>query len=88
MLSHQLKSLTDLRHNPLLISRLAVSDGPVYILNRSRPAGVFISAEQYERMLDTIEDLLDGVEIRKIEKTPKNKRNWTPHKQLMQELGL
>ena len=88
MLSLQLKSLTDLRNNPLLISQLAASEGPVYILNRSRPAGVFISAEQYEQMVDIIEDFVDGAEMQKYEKTIKNKKDWITHGQLMKQLGL
>lgn len=71
MLSTQLKSITDLRANPLLISQMASDTGPVYILNRNKPVSILMGVEEYENMLDLLSDAKDAVEIKESKKTSK-----------------
>ena len=71
MLSTQLKSLTDLRSNPLLVSQLARDEGPVYILNRNKPVSVMLDVAEYEDLLDKLQDAIDVLEIRAMKKTAK-----------------
>lgn len=87
MLSSQLKSLTDLRSNPLLVAQLAADEGPVYILNRNKPIGVLIDIKEYEELLDKYEDAIDALEIIELKKTAK-KSDFTPLEQVEKELGL
>lgn len=68
MLSNQLRSITDLRSNPLLVSKLASDEGPVYILNRNKPVSVMMDVGEYEEFLDRLQDAEDVVEIKKLKK--------------------
>ncbi len=72
MLSSQLKSLTDLRSNPLLVSQLAKDEGPVYILNRNKPISVILDVAEYEELLDRLQDALDVLEIKELKKAVKS----------------
>ncbi|OGC97648.1 hypothetical protein A2634_02925 [Candidatus Amesbacteria bacterium RIFCSPHIGHO2_01_FULL_48_32] len=71
MLSTQLKSLTDLRSNPLLIAQLARDEGPVYILNRNKLVSVMLDVTQYEELVDKLQDAIDVLEIREMKKNAK-----------------
>lgn len=68
MLSNQLRSITDLRANPLLVSKLASEEGPVYILNRNKPVSVMMDVGEYEEFLDRLQDAEDAAEIKKLKK--------------------
>lgn len=81
MLSTQLKSITDLRANPLLISQMASDTGPVYILNRNKPVSILMGVEQYEEMLNLIQDSKDAEEIKELKKTTKSS-DLTTHEEL------
>jgi PHD/YefM family antitoxin component YafN of YafNO toxin-antitoxin module len=71
MLSTQLKSITDLRANPLLVSQLASDGDPVYILNRNKPVSILMGVQQYEDMLDLLQDAKDAAEIAELKKSAK-----------------
>lgn len=60
-----------MRLNPLLISRLASDEGPVYILNRNKPVSVMIDVGEYEEFLDRLADAEDAAEIKELKKTAK-----------------
>ena len=81
MLSTQLKSITDLRANPLLISQLASDSGPVYILNRNKPVSILMGVAEYENMLDLLQDAKDAIEINELKKTAK-KSDFVTHSKL------
>lgn len=87
MLSNQLKSLTDLRTNPLLVSQLASNEGPVYILNRNKPISVILDVQEYEDLLDELQDARDVAEIKELKKTAKAD-DFIPHDKLFSELGI
>lgn len=87
MLSQQLKGITDLRMNPLLICQLASDEGPIYILNRNKPVSVLMGVREYEKLIDRLEDALDAEEIREMKKTAK-KEDFVSHENLMKELGF
>lgn len=87
MLSSQLKSLTDLRTNPLLISQLARDEGPVYILNRNKPISVILDVQEYEELLDQFQDALDIIEIKEMKKSAKPE-DFIPWEQVKKKLGL
>lgn len=61
MLSSQLKSLTDLRSNPLFISQLAKDEGPIYILNRNKPVSVLLDVMEYEALMEELLDSRDSL---------------------------
>ncbi len=87
MLSNQLKSLTDLRTNPLLVSQLASNEGPVYILNRNKLISVILDINEYEELLDQLQDAHDVAEIKELKKTAKPS-DFIPHDKLFSELGI
>lgn len=71
-----IKSLTDLRLNPMAISQLARDEGPVYILNRNKPISVIIDIQEFESLIDRLEDAWDALYMRTYEKNLKNKKSW------------
>lgn len=87
MLSTQLKSLTDLRTNPLLISQLASDQGPVYILNRNKPISVILDVQEYENLLDQLQDARDATEIKELKKTA-SPDEFVSHDKLFSNLGV
>ncbi len=87
MLSTQLKSLTDLRTNPLLVSQLASNEGPIYILNRNKPISVILDVIEYENLLDRLQDALDVLEIKELKKTAKPE-DFVPWEKVKKKLGL
>lgn len=87
MLSNQLKSLTDLRNNPLLVSRLASEEGVVYILNRNKPISVMLDVQKYEDLLDELQDSRDAVEIKEMKKTTKSS-DFISHDKLFAGLNI
>lgn len=88
MLSSQLKSLTDLRSNPLLVSQLASTDGPVYILNRNKPISVLLDVKEYEALLNRLEDALDALYMKSYEKSLKNKKGWLTLEEVTKKYDL
>lgn len=85
--TQQIKGLTDLRLNPAAIALLAKQEGPVYIFNRSKPVSVLIDIEEYEDLVDRLEDALDAEEIKEMKKTAK-KEDFVSWENLKKELGL
>lgn len=86
MLSTQLKSLTDLRSDPLTITQLAKDEGPIYILNRNKPVGVILDVSEYEEIMDRLQDALDIVEIKQKKKKAKSS-DFIDHKELFEALS-
>ena len=79
-----IKNLTDLRLNPAEIIKLVQqSNNPIYIFNRGKPASVMIDVKTYEEMVDKLEDAMDALEMRELEKKPKKKTGWITHEKLI-----
>lgn len=81
-----IKSITDLRNNPGAIADLAREEGPVLIFDRSRPSGVFVSPEQYEDMIDLIDDYLDLQDI-KVRRKQIRRKDLVPLEKIEEEYG-
>lgn len=86
--TQNIKSLTDLRLDPTKVTQLAQdSDNPVYIFNRGKPVSVILDIKHYEELTEKLEDALDALEMKKIEKNSKKLINWTSHKNLVKKLN-
>ena len=83
-----IKSLTDLRSNPLLVSQLARDEGPVYILNRNKPISVIIDIQEFESLIDHLEDAWDALYMRTYEKRLKNKKSWLTLEEVAKKYDL
>lgn len=69
-----IKTITDMRQKALLILQYAQkSQEPIFILHRSKPKGVFLSFEKYQKMVELIEDYLDVLDAESILEDKKNK---------------
>lgn len=83
-----IKSLTDLRLDPAGVIKLAENLAePVYIFNRSKPLSVIMAIDEYENLIDRLDDALDTVEIKKIKKSSK-KSDFVSLKYVKKELGI
>ena len=69
-----IKTITDMRQRALSILEYAQkSQEPVFIIHRSKPKGVFLSFEKYQKMVELIEDYLDILEVESILEDEKTK---------------
>jgi len=77
-------SLTDLKRNTRkVINKAKESNLPLYIMDRSKPLGVFLNLEYYNNMAESLEDLID---IELIRNTPLD--DLTPLEDFIKEQGL
>ena len=65
--AQSIKSFTDLRLNPALISQQATDFGPVYILNRNKPVSVLMDVSQYESIMEELQDSRDSLLLKQNE---------------------
>ena len=87
--TQNIKSLTDLRHDPAKVTKLAtVTDNPVYIFNRGKPVSVILDVKTYEELVGKLEDTLDALEMKTFEKKRKNKKDWVSQSDLKKKLKL
>ena len=63
VLSDLTVSVTELKRNFAAILREA-GDAPVAVLNHNRPEAYLLSAENYERLMNHLEDLEDAQRVR------------------------
>ncbi|MCB0186460.1 MAG: type II toxin-antitoxin system Phd/YefM family antitoxin [Caldilineaceae bacterium] len=56
------RPVSEMNRNPNAILELLAS-GPVVLMQRSTPAGVLVSPEEWNNLFDRLEDLEDAVEI-------------------------
>lgn len=69
-----IKTITDMRQNTLaLLEYVQKSDEPVIILQRSKPKGVLLGFEKYQKMVELIEDYLDTIEAEEVLSDKKTK---------------
>lgn len=84
---NSIKNLSDLRADPAkLIALSAELEGPIYILNRSKPVSVLLDIKLYQKMVERLEDALDSLEMKNFEKEKKNKRDWISHESLLKKI--
>lgn len=58
--TNSIKSFTDLRLNPALMAQQATDIGPIYILNRNKPVSVLMDVNEYERIMEELQDARDS----------------------------
>lgn len=62
-----IKTITDVRQDTLAILKYAQeSEEPVIILQHSKPKGVFLSFEKYQKLVEMVEDYLDTIEAEEV----------------------
>ena len=69
-----IKTITDMRQKTLSILQYArKSQEPIFIMHHSKPKGVFLSFEKYQKMVELVEDYLDILEAETILEDKKTK---------------
>jgi len=83
-----IKNLTDLRSDPAGVIKLAKDLAePVYIFSRSKPLSVLMAIEEYEDLIDRLDDALDAVEIKEMKKSFK-KSDFVSLEQVKKDLEI
>ncbi len=59
--TRSIKSFTDLRLNPALLTQQASNTGPIYILNRNKPVSVLMDVLEYENIIEELQDSRDSL---------------------------
>lgn len=67
--SKLIKSFTDLRLDPAGAAQLATEYGPVYVFNRNKPTSVLVDVDQFEAMLEELQDARDSLWLAENEMT-------------------
>ena len=75
--SNSIKSFTDMRLNPAMLAQLASDTGPVYILNRNKPVSVLIDVNEYESMMEELQDSRDSLWLKENESNLLNAKGIT-----------
>lgn len=66
MKTPQIVPVSDLRMKHIQVFKL-MNNGPVFLAQRSKPAGVLISVNQWDRLMERIEDQNDLIDALKME---------------------
>lgn len=64
------KTITDLREKALELLEQTKKGGPTFIFHRSKPMAVMLSLDEYENLLETLEDYQDHVLAKELEESP------------------
>lgn len=62
--------------------------GPAYIFYRSKPEGVLLSLDEYNRLKQVEADFLDSIKAQEYALEDKTKTNWLSHKEVLKELDM
>lgn len=58
------KTITDLREKTLeLLRQVQRSHGPIYIFNRSKPQAVILNVNQFQELVERLDDFRDTLEF-------------------------
>lgn len=71
--SQNIKTITDMRERAVKLLEEVKSLGVVYVFQHSDPKAVMLSMEQYQRILELLEDHLDEMEAIKLSEEKKGK---------------
>jgi prevent-host-death family protein len=71
-------------HLAELIESARSSGEPVYVTRRGRRVAVILDPEQYERIIDELEDTVDRAELR----AARQEDDYVPWEEVKAELGL
>ena len=67
-----IKTVTDMRENTLsLLDRVQKKEGPTIIMYNNTPRAVMLSVEEYNNLMEAIEDYSDELEAISLEKQAK-----------------
>lgn len=70
--AENVKTITQLRTNPLKVFKESAAE-PTFIFSRSRPVGVVMSVEEYNDLMETLEDYFDSLELKEAAAATKDK---------------
>lgn len=86
---NNIKTITDMRENALgLLEGVRKKDEPTIIFNRANPMAVLLSVKRYNRLMDLLEDYLDGELARELEQQPKKKSDYIPLGKITKKLKI
>ncbi len=79
MITQNISTITDLRFKTKSVLDKA-DNSPVFLFNRSTPAGVIMSFKKYEEIMGVLEDYYLSVKAEEYEKENKANIDWVSHK--------
>lgn len=74
---NSINTITDLRFKTKEIFKKMIKS-PVFLFQRSKPRGVLLSIEKYQKMVSQIEDYYDSITLKEYEKEDKTGIGWIP----------
>lgn len=81
--AQNVKTITDMREHALELLDLVKKEGIAYIFHHSKPKAVMLTIEEFVRVQELLEDYLDELEVKKLEKEPRGK--GIPIEEIMKE---
>lgn len=84
-----IKTITDMRENALgLLQAVQKKQKPTIIFHRNNPKAVLLSIQEYNHLMDLLEDYIDGELARELEKEPRKKEDYIALEELAKELKI
>ncbi|MBW7960478.1 type II toxin-antitoxin system prevent-host-death family antitoxin [Patescibacteria group bacterium] len=84
--SKNVKTITDMREDALGLLEGVKKHGITYIFHRSKPKAVIMDVDEFAKIQELIEDHLDELEAKELEKKPVGK--LIPIENIMKEYGV
>lgn len=84
---NSISTISDLRFKTKEVFKKALKK-PVFLFARSVPKGVLLSIEEYQSLMDSLEDYYDSLRAEELAKEDKLKVKWISHEELIKELNV
>lgn len=82
----QIVTITELRQDPHAAIKKSKKEFPIYLFSRSKPLGVIMDIDEFERLMERWEDFIDAMELKETVETTKEEgmvpfeKFWKKHK--------
>ena len=82
------RTVTDMRERAVRLLREVKEQGPLYIFRRSKPEAVILSMEEYQKVLEVIDEHYLSFKAQEYEKIDPKNEEWLTLKEFVQSLNL
>lgn len=80
-------TITELRRNPHKAVKKSKKGFPIYLFSRSKPLGVIMDIDEFERLMERWEDFIDAMELKEAVETTKE-TDFIPWEEVKKDLNL
>ncbi|KKQ51676.1 MAG: hypothetical protein UT19_C0012G0022 [Candidatus Woesebacteria bacterium GW2011_GWB1_39_10b] len=87
--ANDLKTVTDMREDAIgLLNAVNKKKNPIVIMHRNSPQAVMLSVEEYNKLIEMVDDYMDELIAMDLEKEPYKPDDYVSEEEALKELGL